>query len=149
MIAQTPIATRFSHSSRARSWTTLLVLCAIYAGLIWAIQTIDMAPWLAALITTFTLPALLEFAQNQRASLVLDAHSIQWTTHKYDDGAPLTMIRLVQFHTRLDLSVRITLILNDGRKIRLPHACTPPHRAFETALKSQGVKTQRNHFAFF
>ena len=48
--------------------------------------------------------------------------------------------------TRLDFSVRATVVLRSGRKIRLPFEATPPHQAFEDALTARGVTVKRFHF---
>jgi hypothetical protein len=44
------------------------------------------------------------------------------------------------------MSVRATVVLKTGRKIKLPFEATPPHRALETALHARGITTERHHF---
>ncbi len=54
----------------------------------------------------------------------------------------------VLLDTRLDFSVRASVVLADGgRKIRLPYESTPPHKALEAALLARGIAVQRHHFS--
>lgn len=137
----------FQHHRSGRSRASLITLAAIYAALLLLIRLIDLSPVIAGTLAVFTLPALWEIATNPQAGLTLTQHTLSWHSAGRSDELPLLMLKSVRFDTRLDLSVRITLRLTDGRRIRLPHAATPPHRAFETALKSLRIPTERHHFA--
>ena len=64
----------------------------------------------------------------------------------YRDWREVEQVRMT---TRLDLSVRVTVRLRDGRSLRLPDAALPPHRAFETELHRRGVQVVRQHFRVF
>lgn len=139
--------TEFRFENRGRSPRAALVLIAIYAALLLLVGLIDMAWWIAAGIALFTLPALWEFITDPRAELVLDDRGLRWRTHRTGDELPLALLDKVRLDTRLDLSVRVTLHLRDGRRIRLPHAATPPHQPFEDALRSRGIATERHHFS--
>ena len=46
----------------------------------------------------------------------------------------LTEVDHIRLDTRLDFSVRASIVLPNGRKIRVPFEATPPHQAFEDAL---------------
>ncbi|KAA0909853.1 hypothetical protein FLO80_19545 [Aquicoccus porphyridii] len=142
-----PLPPGFTHESHGRSRAALITLALTYATLIALVMLIDMAWWIALGFALFTLPALWEFITNPRATLTLDDRGLGWQTRTTGDSLPLALIDKVRFDTRLDLSVRITLILRDGRKIRLPHAATPPHRPFEDLLKAHGIRTERHHFS--
>lgn len=139
----------FRYENRGRSRRAGLVLALTYAVLIVLTIVIDMAPWIAAALAIFTLPALYEFVTDPRSGLVLDDHGLHWKSATQADSLPLAMLRSVRFDTRLDLSSRTTLLLHDGRKIRLPHAATPPSQAFEHALSARGITTERHHFLPF
>ncbi|MDR9483602.1 MAG: hypothetical protein RI566_00375 [Sediminimonas sp.] len=134
------------HDARARRPRTVLVLLGVWAGLAALWWALDATWWIVAALALFTLPALWEVITDRRASLHLQDGNLHWRDGARGDSVALDALDHVRFDTRLDMSVRVTLILSDGRRIRLPHASLPPHRAFETALKSAGVATRRHHF---
>lgn len=137
----------YRFENRGRSRRAFVALLLIWGLLLALINTIALSPWIAAPIALFTLPAAWEFLTDPHSQLSLDDHHLTWTSTQTADQVPLSMIKTVRFDTRLDLSVRVTLQLADGRKLRLPHACTPPHRQFETELKSRAITTERHHFS--
>jgi len=53
----------------------------------------------------------------------------------------------MRFDTRLDFSVRITVVTADGTRLRLPYDALPPHKGFEAACQAHGLRTERHHFA--
>ncbi|KPP88170.1 MAG: hypothetical protein HLUCCO07_13635 [Rhodobacteraceae bacterium HLUCCO07] len=142
-----PPPSAFIHESRGRSRAALIALAVTYGVLVALVLLIDMAWWIALGVALFTLPALWEFITDPRSTLTLDDRGLGWQTRTTGDTLPLALIDKVRFDTRLDLSVRVTLNLRDGRRIRLPHAATPPHRTFEDVLKAHGVRTERHHFS--
>lgn len=136
---------RFENHGRSRGaiMVLLLVWCVILL-LIWRIQ---LAHWIAVGILLFTLPAAWEVLANPRSTLTLSDRHLTWQTPRISGELPVAQIKHIRFDTRLDLSVRITLCLLDGRKIRLPHAATPPHQRFEQELRTRGIQTERHHFS--
>jgi hypothetical protein len=40
----------------------------------------------------------------------------------------------------------VTIVLRDGRKLRLPYDALPPHKELESELQSRDVRTERNAF---
>lgn len=137
----------FRFHNRGRSPAALVTLAAVYGILALLLALIDMAWWIAAGLALFTLPALWEAVTDPQSRLTLDDRGLRWNTRHTAADLPLARIEKARFDTRLDLSVRITFLLRDGRKLRLPHAATPPHRAFEEALKARGIRTERHHFS--
>lgn len=139
----------FQYHHRSRSWRALAILSAIYALLLVGVVTIDLAWWIAAIGVLCTLPAVYEFFTDRRAGLTLSAHELRWFTGTLTRDVPLDEIKTVRFDTRWDLSVRVTLILQNDKKLRLPHECLSPHRDFETRLKQAGLHVDRHHFVVF
>lgn len=137
----------FTYHRQGRSWTTLTVVLAVYVLLIVAIVRVDAAPWLMGIIALFTLPALWEIYANPAAGLEMDAEQITWFTGKRTATLHWGEVDHMRLDTRLDFSVRATAVLSSGRKIRLPYEATPPHKAFEAALQSLGIRTERHHFS--
>lgn len=136
----------YTYRRHARSRTALLVLPAIWAALGVGWLWLDASGWLVGLLGLFTLPALWELFTNPVSGLTLDHDNLSWVTGKRDAKIALAQIDRVRLDTRLDMSVRATVILKTGRKIKLPFEATPPHRALETALHARGITTVRHHF---
>ncbi|WP_300031425.1 hypothetical protein [uncultured Roseobacter sp.] len=137
----------FTYHRQGRSYTALITLVSIWSVLVVITLLLDAALWLVGLLALFTFPALLEFVRNPAAGLVMDASGIRWHTGRRSASVTLEEIEKVRLDTRLDFSVRVTLILTGGQRLRLPYEATPPHQAFETALHARGIKTERHHFS--
>ena len=58
----------------------------------------------------------------------------------------LATIDHVLFETRLDFSVRVTIVRPDGKKLRIPPDTLPHHKDLEAELDARGVTTKRRHF---
>lgn len=139
----------FRHEARGRDRRTALALAAVWAAMGAAVLWLDAAPWVLAIPALFTLPALWDLISDRRAGLALGPERIEWHAGRQTGEVALTQIETVRFDTRLDLSVKTTLVLRSGRRIRLPQECLPPLRALEAALAERGVATERHHFSFF
>ena len=137
---------RLEHAARARRPRTVLVLLAVWAGLAALWWGLNAAWWIVAALALPTLPALWEVLTDRRAGLRLDDGMLRWHDGARTDHVALAALDHVRMDTRLDLSVRVTLVLRDGRRVRLPQACVPPHRALEATLAGAGVPTRRHHF---
>lgn len=136
---------RFRRAGRNR--TTLLSVAAVWALLIAAVILLDASLWLMGLVAALTLPAIWELATNPAAGLDLTQTELTWFTGRRSGTLARGEIALVRLDTRLDFSVRATVLVTTGRTIRLPYECTPPHRAFEQALNVHGIRTERHHFS--
>lgn len=143
---QTEGMAAYTYRRHARSRTALLVLPAIWAALGAGWLWLEASGWLVGLLGLFTLPALWELFTNPVSGLTLDDDTLTWVTGKRDAKIALVQIDRVRLDTRLDMSVRATVILKTGRKIKLPFEATPPHRALEAALQTRGINTERHHF---
>ncbi|MGJ8545005.1 MAG: hypothetical protein ACSHWZ_06145 [Sulfitobacter sp.] len=135
-----------TYETRGRSLRLALIVAAIWAALLGARLYFDAALWIIGAVWVFTLPALWDLASNRRAGLTLTSASLHWHTGRAHGQINLDDIDHIRLDTRLDLSVRATVIPKAGRKLRLPFEATPPHRAFESALNGAGITTQRHHF---
>ncbi len=134
---------------RSRSQRMLLILVAVYGGLIALVVTVDAAGWLMALLALPTLPALYDVLKDTRAGLRLSQERLDWYTGKRQGALYLNEIEHMRFDTRWDFSIRVTAYLIGDKKLRLPYEAIPPHRAFEAALTARGVAVKRHHFTVF
>jgi hypothetical protein len=125
----------------------LVVVVAVWFVLIAAVIVVDAAPWLMAAVGLFTLPALWELYANPRSGMIFTKDALSWYTGKRDGAVAWCEIDRVRLDTRLDFSVRASVVLHTGRKIRIPYESTPPHEVLEAALNARGIRTERHHFS--
>ncbi|MGB3246991.1 MAG: hypothetical protein WBB25_20855 [Sulfitobacter sp.] len=144
MTSDTPPAYRYRRPPRRFVTTVIvvLVLAALLAAWLW----FEAAVWLVIALALFTLPALYDIAMDPAAGLDLDADAVHWFSGRREAEVAVSEIDHIRLDTRLDFSVRASVVLRTGRKIRLPFEATPPHAEFENALNAAGIKTMRHHF---
>jgi len=115
----------------------------LIAAYVW----LQAAPLILALVGLFTLPALYDFCTNPRSTLSLDGGYLSWQSGRQTAQIAVSEIDHLRFDTRLDLSVRLTVVRPSGVKIRVPYAATPPVAEMEKAAQDAGLRTQRHHFS--
>jgi hypothetical protein len=134
------------YRSQGRSLRTGVTVLGIWIALITLWIGLDAATWIVAFLTLFTLPALWDLVTNPPSGLTLNDTTLSWFTGKRSATVQLEEIDLIRLDTRLDFSVRVTLVLKTGTKIRLPFEATPRDQVLEDALTARGLKTRRTHF---
>mgnify|MGYP006136213511 CR=1 FL=1 len=137
----------YTYTSNGRRPATVITVLAIWAALIAAYILLEAEPLILAVIGTFTLPALYDLARNPRSTLTLDETHLRWTSGRQDAEIALSEIDHLRFDTRLDMSVRLSVVRPSGVKIRVPYPATPPHTTFEPLARSAGITTRRYHFS--
>lgn len=126
---------------------TVLILAVVWVLLLAAYFWLDAAPYIVLLLVAFTLPALYDLIADPRATLSLDDQHLRWKTPRQEAEIAVSEIDHLRFDTRLDMSVRLTVVRPSGVKIRVPVSATPPHAQFEPIATQAGLKTQRHHFS--
>ena len=139
----------YAYQREGRSRTTIIVVLAIWTVLVSAWALIDMAWWIVVGFAACTLPAIWDHYTNRLSGLRLTDDEISWFSGRRSGRVTTSEIDLVRLDTRLDFSVRVTLVLKNGEKVRLPFEATPPHAEFERELDPRGLKTRRTHFQLF
>ncbi len=134
------------HQSQGRTLRAGLTVAAVWFALVTLWLGLEAAPWLVAFLGLFTLPALWDLITDPSSGLTLSDTNLTWFSGKRHGTIQLDEIDQVRLDTRLDFSVRVTVVLNTGTKIRLPFETTPPHQELEDALDARGVPTRRTHF---
>jgi len=137
------------HCLSARRPKALLLIAAIWFGLLALWVMLDAALWILIPIGLFTLPAIFEAARGDVARTKLDAEALVWDSTRHSGAAPLQDIDHVRFDTRLDFAINARLYLVNGAMVRLPVECVPPYDAFCAALDNARVRHERHHFNFF
>lgn len=137
----------YTYTSQGRRPATALTVLLIWAGLITAYVALEAHPALLAFIAAFTLPALYDLVVNPRSTLRLDRERLRWRSGRQEAEIALSEIDHLRFDTRLDMSVRLSVVRPSGVKIRVPYPATPPHATFEALAKEAGIATRRHHFS--
>ena len=135
---------RFVHHGRSR--TALVAVGATWALCALVAVVFDAAIWIVGAVLICTIPALRDYWLGISAGVELSSDRLVWFSGRRSAEVALREIDHVRLVTRFDLSVRATVVLTSGRKLRMPVEATPPHREFEDALTARGVRTERHHF---
>jgi hypothetical protein len=137
----------FNWARSGRSLKTAMGVICLWVLMLIACVQFEASPWLLAIIGLFTLPALHDLLINPKAGVRLDAATLHWFSGRRAASVNLTEIDHVRLDTRMDFSVRATVVTHAGRKIRLPFESTPPPQKFDEALRRRGITTRRHHFS--
>ena len=135
---------RFARAGRSRATTLTLAAAYLLIFAVWAL--LDAHPLILAALAVPTLPALADLWRNPQAVTCLDHDHLRWRDGRRQAEVALAEIDHLRMDTRLDLSVRTTVVLTSGERLRIPPAAQPPHRDFEQALTARRVAVRRHHF---
>jgi hypothetical protein len=144
-----PEGSGFRFTRHNRSPRSIAILCAVYAVLLALVLAFDAAWWLIGLLALGTLPALWDVLRNTDAGLSLEPAKLRWHSGARQGEIDLTEIDFFRFDTRWDFSVRVSIILTNGKRLRLPDEALPPHKQMEQALQQAGFRVDRHHFTVF
>ncbi len=137
------------HASSGRSLRAFLILMLIWLAILTLWFVLHASAWIVLALLVVSLPAVVDFATGRRAWLRLDKTMLRWGSGRAKGEVALARVSKVRFETRLDLSIRVRLLLDDGRRIPLPQDCLPPHPQLQEALEARGLRTERHHFNLF
>ncbi|MEM1004982.1 MAG: hypothetical protein AAF496_11320 [Pseudomonadota bacterium] len=141
--------TPYTFRRQNRNSRTVVILIAVYAALLTLIIVFDAAWWLVGLLSVATLPAVWDILQDSSAGMSMEADQIAWYSGKRQGHINLQEIDYFRFDTRWDFSVRVSMILTTGKRVRLPDESLPPHRTLEKILENAGFTVRRHHFTVF
>jgi len=135
----------WQRSGRGRS--TAITVSVVWLALAVAYILLDASIWIIWIFVLFTLPALYDLATGRTSEMHVTEDGLRWRSGRREDQARWDEIESVRLDTRLDFSVRTSIILPSGRRVRLPIDVTPPADAFEAALRAHGAQVRRVHFS--
>jgi hypothetical protein len=135
------------YQARGRNSRTAWVLAAIWSALAALVITVNASLWIVAGLALFTLPAVWDLVADRPSGMRLDAQGLQWHSGRHMQQLPLARIKAVRLDRRLDLSLRVSLVLHDNRRIRLPQECLPRIDLLEDALGRAGLRVERHPFS--
>lgn len=132
---------RSARSPRAVAFVALwwLVLLLLYTFL-------DAAPVILLVLGFVSLPAVFDIGKGAKSELQITNAEVLWLSGRRGAKLPRGQLKSVRLDTRLDLSLRMTLITHQGGKVRLPYECVPPAAQIEVALKEHDIPYERHHF---
>ncbi|MEP2532789.1 hypothetical protein [Shimia sp.] len=134
-----------THRNEGRNPRTFGAL-ALAALLLLFLYSIGTMTWVLILLSLFAIPAFFDVLLNPVATFELNDRHLSWKSATQTAEVGLDKIASARFDTRLDVSVRVSLTLEDGSKMRIPQDVLPSHKALEEAFKERGIKTERHHF---
>lgn len=140
------MSTPFTYRTRGRSRRTLVVVGVVWLALLVLWLGLQANVWIVLFLALFTLPACWDLIADPPSGFELSDRQISWFSGKRQAQVQLDEVNHVHLNTRLDFSVKATLVLTNGAKLRLPFEATPPDQALEAALTAQGIAVKRTHF---
>ena len=138
----------YSYESQGRTPKSIAALVAMVFILI-GLDYIGTVWWIIVIVAMITLPAAIDVFVNATARLDLNDSQLFWKNRSQEVTIPLHEIEKIRFDGRMDMSVRVSVVLVDGRKLRMPYDAMPPHKELEAALQARDVRTERHAFTVF
>ncbi|MBO9408556.1 hypothetical protein J7399_14035 [Shimia sp. R9_1] len=135
-----PILTHRAQGRNARSITVLILAVMalggmLLAGTYWAI---------VAFLSLFALPTLVDVLFNPVANFALSEAEVRWKNATQEAEIELGQIKSIQIATRLNVAFRMTFVMQDGAKVRIPQDVLPPRADLEAALQTLGVAVEHD-----
>ncbi len=137
----------FEYTAHGRNRRTVMALAVTAAVLVWLRLAFGASIWLLGPFALVTLPALWDLWSNRASGVHLDDDALSWHSGRRRGRVGLHEIAHLRFDRRFDFSMRVTVVLNGGQKVRLPQEALPPRRAFSAALQARGIEIQQHPFS--
>lgn len=135
------------YEASARGPRAFVVLGLWWGALGLGIVAIDLALWIAIPLAAVTLPALWELIRGTKAWIEITPGGIGWGSGKREGFVARGEIDRLRFDTRLDFSLRLTIVTVGVSRIRLPYECIPRAARLKAALDAHGYPHEHHHFA--
>ncbi|TCL10093.1 hypothetical protein BXY66_2161 [Shimia isoporae] len=133
----------FTHYGRnGRTIVSLAIAVAVLTGL----KAIGTMTWILAVLGIFAVPALIDVMFNPVSTFSLADGVLRWKSATQEAEMRTDQIRSARFDTRLDISVRATLNMVDGSKVRIPNDVLPSPDRLQATLEAYDIPVERHHF---
>ncbi|MGR3714666.1 MAG: hypothetical protein ACU0A6_16280 [Shimia sp.] len=133
----------FTHYGRnRRTFAALAVALAILIGL----NAIGTTYWIMIVLSLFAVPAAVDVLLNPVSTFSLADGVLRWKSATQEAEMRTNQIRTARFDTRLDISVRATLTMVDGSKVRIPNDVLPSPDRLQATLEAYDIPVERHHF---
>lgn len=131
------------HTHHGRNPRSMLVLSLVTIGLI-GLLGYGIHWGIVAVLSFFVIPTLVDVAFNPVATFELDDNGIRWKNATQEAELGFHQIKSVHVATRLGVAFRITLVMYDEAKVRIPQDVLPPRAKFEAALEHHDIPVKRD-----
>lgn len=131
------------HTHHGRNIRSFVVLCLVTAGLI-GLLVYGLHWAIVAVLALVAVPSLVDVIFNPKASFELDENGIRWKNVTQEAELGFHQIKSVHIATRLGVAFRITLIMYDDAKVRIPEDVLPPRSELEAALERHNIPVNRD-----
>jgi len=136
------------HSRSFRNRKQAILLALLWGAGFGLYIVLEASPIIVALLFLVSLPAAYDFLRGDTATLEITSEHVKWSWRKHDHTVDLSNIAHVQLTTRLDLSLRMTLHLTSGRKLRVIDPCViGTAHDLEMTFANFGIRVKRSHFS--
>ena len=137
----------YTYERRGRTITTAIVLALIYLILALGMVLLNLSQWIVAIAFVFTLPAFYDLISDVRSGMAISDQEISWFHSKTSAAIPTADIKRLRIDLRMDRSVKLTIELENGRKVRVAQPATPPLKELEAVLPKAGIEFRKNPFS--
>jgi len=131
------------HAHYGRNPRSILVLCLVTIGLA-ALLAFGIHWGIVAVLSLFLIPTLVDVAFNPVATIELDDNGIRWKNATQEAELSFAQIKSVHVATRLGVAFRITLIMYDDAKVRIPQDVLPPRADLEAVLGHHDIPVKHD-----
>ncbi|SMP22347.1 hypothetical protein [Shimia sagamensis] len=121
------------HTQHGRNPRSLIVLFVVSSGLI-GLLAYGTHWGIVAALSLIMVPTLVDVAFNPIATFDLNEDGIRWKNATQEAELGFHQIKSVHIATRLNVAFRITVIMHDDAKVRIPQDVLPPRTDLEAAL---------------
>ena len=125
----------------------MFALLATWIILIGVYMVLDASLLIIGVLALTTVPAMLDIWRNPTSGLKLDNDQLTWCTGHRSAKVGLEEIAKLRLDRRWDFSIRASVVLHNGNKIRLPVEAIPNHTILEAELTNRGILVERHPFS--
>ncbi|MFY0660217.1 MAG: hypothetical protein JXR15_06970 [Shimia sp.] len=131
------------HTHHGRNPRSIVMLCLVSAGLL-GLLAIGVHWAIVVVLSLIAVPAFVDVIFNPIASFALDENGIRWKNVTQEAELGFHQIKSAHIATRLGVAFRITLIMFDDAKVRIPQDVLPPRTDLEAALSRHDIPIKRD-----
>lgn len=132
---------------RGRSGRAIAVLLATWSVLLVLRLSIGASGWVLGVLALATLPLAWDILRDRESGVSLGPADLTWQSGFGHGAVPLGAIEHLRLSRRFDLSLRVTVVLRDGTRRRLPPDATPPENWLTAAAARHGLRVESHPFA--
>lgn len=137
----------YVYERRGRTALTAIVVALVYIFLAVGLVYLNLSQWLVLIGFVLTLPAFFDLISDVQSGMTISSDEVSWFHGKKTAAIPLADARRFRIDLRMDRSVKLSIELENGRKIRVAQPATPPLKELEDILSKMGIEYRKNPFS--